>query len=119
VRSLTQVRVTFTENVSGVTTNSLLLNNRPVRNVTGSGVGPYTFSFLSPPNGVVDLRWSTTNGIHDLASPANFFPGGEWNYLLDPNATFAGKIVLNEIMYDPVTGRPADEWVELRNVTTT
>ena len=50
---------------------------------------------------------SAVNGITDLASPQNSFAGGEWNYLLNPNAIFTDKIVINEMLerffntYDP------------------
>ncbi|HEY2951306.1 MAG TPA: CotH kinase family protein, partial [Verrucomicrobiae bacterium] len=118
VRSLTQIRVTFSEAVSGVDTNDLLINSRPASVVAGSGAGPYTFSFFPPANGSVEVRWTTTNAITDLASPPNPFAGGEWTYTLDPNASFAGKVLLNEIMYDAPGGAKSNEWVELRNVAT-
>src|SRR5262249_37389379 len=54
----------------------------------------------------------------DLAIPPNAFAGGEWTYILDPTANFAGKILINEIMFNPLGGSIADEWIELRNVTT-
>jgi hypothetical protein len=118
VRSLTRIQVLFTEPVSGVGTNDLLINGQPARQVTGSGAGPYTFNFLSPTNGPVDVRWSASHGITDLADPPNAFAGGEWNYILDPTASFAGKILINEIMFNPLGGAVSNEWVELRNVST-
>jgi len=118
VRSLNSIRITFTEVVTGVDTNDLLINNRRALSVSGSGAGPYTFSFLPPSNGVVSVRWIAGHGIADLAVPTpNPFGGGEWTYALDPNATFAGKVLINEIMFNPLGGRPADEWIELRNVS--
>jgi hypothetical protein len=117
--SLNSIRVTFTEVVTGVDTNDLLINNRRALSVSGSGAGPYTFSFLPPSNGVVTVRWNAGHGIADLATPApNPFGGGEWTYTLDPNATFAGKVMINEIMFNPLGGLPAEEWLELRNVST-
>lgn len=102
VRSLTSIRVTFTEPVTGVDTNDLLINNRRALSVSGSGAGPYTFNFFPPTNGVVDVRWAATTGIGDLAMPApNPFTGGQWSYILDPNANFAGKVLINEIMFNP------------------
>jgi hypothetical protein len=103
-----------------VDTNDLLINDRRALSVSGSGVGPYTFNFLPPSNGVVQVRWIAGHGIADLATPIpNPFGGGEWTYTLDPNATFAGKVVINEIMFNPLGGHPADEWLELRNVSAT
>ncbi|HKQ37223.1 MAG TPA: lamin tail domain-containing protein, partial [Verrucomicrobiae bacterium] len=117
VRSLTQIRVTFTEPVSGVSSNDLLINSRPARSVTGSGAGPYTFAFLPPPNGTVEVRWAAGHGIADLAAPPNAFEGGDWTYTLDPNASFAGKVIINEIMFNPRSGKSAHEWLELHNVS--
>src|SRR6185436_15320056 len=78
VRSLTQIRVTFTEPVTGVGTNDLLINGLPARSLSGSGAGPYTFTFLQPSNSLVEVRWIAGHGITDLATPPNAFPGGEW-----------------------------------------
>ncbi len=117
VRSLTQITVTFSEPVTGVDTNDLLINSRPARQVSGSGAGPYTFSFLQPSNGPVEVRWSPTHGITDLATPPNAFVGGEITYTLDPNASFADKVIINEIMFNAPGGRMADEWLELHNTS--
>ncbi|MCI0747844.1 MAG: lamin tail domain-containing protein, partial [Verrucomicrobia subdivision 3 bacterium] len=119
VRSLTQIRITFSEPVVGVGTNDLLINGRPPLTVNGSGAGPYTFSFLPPTNGAVDVKWIVGHEITDLADPPNPFDGGEWTYILDPNATFAGKVILSEIMFNSRSGLPADEWIELQNVSDT
>jgi hypothetical protein len=116
VRSLLQVTVSFSEAVTGVDTNDLLLNSRPARQVSGSGAGPYTFAYAQPSNGPVEVRWSAAHGITDLATPPNPFVGGEWTYLIDPNASFADKVLISEIMFNPLGGRVADEWVELQNV---
>ena len=118
VRSLTSIRVTFTEPVVGVQTNSLLVNNQPARFLSGSGAGPYVFTFLPAATGPVEVRWSSPSSIQDLGVPPNAFTGTEWTYTLDPNASFAGKVVVNEIMYDPIDGSPTNEWIELKNVST-
>ncbi len=117
IRSLSQISVTFSENVTGVGTNDLLLNSRFATQVSGSGAGPYTFNFLPASNGLVEVAWVPGHGIADLAAPPNAFAGGQWTYDLDPDASFAGSVVINEIMFNPPSGRPADEWLELRNVT--
>ena len=117
VRSLSQIRMIFTEAVTGVDTNDLLINGGRALSVGGSGSGPYTFNFLSPSNGVVDIRWAEATGIRDLAVPPNDFGGGTWTYTLDPAATFAGKVLINEIMFNAADGPPANEWIELHNIT--
>lgn len=119
VRSLTQITVTFTETVVGVGTNDLLVNGRAATQVSGTGAGPYVFNYLPPSNGVVEVRWVAGHGISDLAQPPNPFPGGQWSYTLDPNATFAGKVLVNELMFNPASGQTAEEWIELRNVSGT
>ena len=118
LRSLTQIRVTFTEPVTGVDTNSLLLNNQPALFLSGADAGPYTFTFAPPASGSLEIRWSPAAHIIDLASPPNAFVGTEWNYVLNPNATYDGQVVINEIMYNPLGGRTTNEWIELRNIST-
>ena len=117
VRSLLQISLLFSEPVTGVDTNDLLLNGQPARQVTGAGVGPYTFAFAQPSNGPVVVRWAAAHGITDLATPPNPFGGGQWTYLIDPDASFADKVLINEIMFNPLGGRVADEWLELHNVS--
>src|SRR5204863_9576182 len=109
LRSLREVRVSFSEPVTGVDTNDFLVNGRAAMGVNGSGAGPYSFTFLQPVHGPVEIRWAVDNAISDLASPPNAFAGGEWTYILDPNASFAGKIVINEIMFNPLGGRGSNE----------
>ena len=116
VRSLLRITVVFTEAVTGVDTNDLLLNNRPAHQVSGSGAGPYTFAFAQPSKGPVEVRWSPAHGITDLATPPNAFTGGEWTYAIDPDASFVGQILINEIMFNPLGSVAADEWIELHNV---
>jgi hypothetical protein len=117
IRSLAQVTVVFSEAVVGVGTNDLLMNNRPAIQVAGSGAGPYTFNFVPPSNGLVEVHWASDHAIVDLASPPNEFDGGEWTYILDPHASFAGSVLINEIMFNPAGGRRDHEWIELYNVS--
>jgi hypothetical protein len=118
VRTLTQVAVTFGEPVTGVSAGDLLVNNVPAQNVSGSAAGPYTFTFTQPATGSVEIIWANGHGITDLAVPPNAFGGGGWNYILNPNAVFADKIVINEIFFHPSTERIDQEWFELHNVDT-
>jgi hypothetical protein len=119
VRDLNQVVVTFAEPVTGVDASDLLINGTPATQVAGSSAGPYTFQFTQPATGAVEIVWAGASGITDLASPPNAFAGGEWSYILNPNAVFADKIVINEIMYLPPSKKTNDEWIELKNTDTT
>ena len=116
VRSLPQLVLTFTEPVAGLDATDLLINGIPAQSVSGSAAGPYTFDFVAPTNGTVEVQWASGHGIHDLANPPNAFAGGEWTYTVDPNASFAGKVVINEIMFHPTSQRTNDEWIELHNL---
>ncbi len=115
LRSLTQIAVTFNEPVTGVSAGDLLINSVAAATVTGSDAGPYTFYFTQPTTGAVEVVWGGGHGIQDLASPPNAFAGGDWTYVLDPNASFADKIVINEIMFNPASHLAQDEWIELHN----
>ncbi|HYV34186.1 MAG TPA: Ig-like domain-containing protein, partial [Gemmataceae bacterium] len=117
VPSLSRIGVTFSEPVTGVSSNDLLIDGISARSVSGSGAGPYTFAFLPPTNGTVNVRWAADHGITDLASTPNAFAGGNWTYTLDPNASFADKVLISEIMFNPRSGLPAHEWIELQNIS--
>ncbi len=119
VRDLTQVSVTFNEPVTGVDAGDLKINNVAATAVSGSGAGPYTFTFTQPATGAVTIAWATGSGITDIASPPNSFAGGSWSNDLNPDASFAGSIVINEIMFRPASTFPEPlnrEWIELRNL---
>lgn len=118
VRDFTSLAVTFAEPVTGVSASDLRVANVPAMQVAGSGAGPYTFTFSQPPTGAVEVVWAAGHGITDLAVPPNPFAGGEYNYVLNPNAVFANKIVLNEIMFHPSTENTNHEWLELYNTDT-
>ena len=86
--NLTSVSVRFTESVTGVTTNDLLINGLPATRLTGS-LANWRFLFPPPPYGPVKITWATNHGIRDLdLPPKDFDPahfGGEWSYtLIDP-----------------------------------
>jgi len=110
VSALTSVSVTFSEPVTGVNAADLLVNSSPATNVTGSGAGPYAFTFPQPEPGVVSMNWASGHGIQDLSGHA--FAPSPWSYVLDTNS--AG-IVINEIMYHPASENPLEEYVELFN----
>ena len=110
VPALRSVSVDFSENMVGLNAGDLLLNNAPATSVSGSGAGPYLFTFAQPANGPVLMSWAAGHGLQDAAG--NAFTGSSWTYLLDTNV--AG-ILISEIMYHPLSENPAEEYIELFN----
>ncbi|MBN9690134.1 MAG: lamin tail domain-containing protein [Verrucomicrobia bacterium] len=95
VTNLTQIKVTFSEPVVGVTAEHFLINGVPAASVTGQGA-VYTFTFPRPTYGLVSVGWGVLHGIRDLETPpvpfAHTSPGAAWAYeLLDPG----GPTVVN------------------------
>jgi len=88
VRCLTRISVTFNEPVTGVTADSLLIAGQPALEASGSGTGPYTFLFMQPATGDVQVSWAPGQDIHDTSSSPNAFAGGVWTNVVDPNITF-------------------------------
>jgi hypothetical protein len=119
VRSLTAITVFFSESVSGVDAADLLINNTPATGVIPLAPNQFTFTFPQPPTGAVQVAWASGHGIADLASVPNVFPGGSWNYELDPNAV-EGLPYISEFMASN-TRTLADEdgdysdWIEIYN----
>ena len=119
LRSLSQVEVTFSEEVNGVNAADLLINNQPASSVARAPGGPYIFSFPSQPEGPVNLAWAAGHGIVDQASAPNAFAGGAWNYVVDPNAPL-GDLVINEILASNQNGLTDEntnqqDWIEIYN----
>lgn len=85
VRRLTQITVSFNEPVTGVNAGDLLINSIPAQQVSGSGAGPYVFTFSRPSTGLVQVAFAPGHGIEDTAFPPNSFAGAAWNYVLDPS----------------------------------
>jgi len=121
VRTLNQVEVFFTEIVSGVSADDLLLDGQPATSVTGFGAGPYTFSFASWPVEpvIVTVAWTPNHAIEDLARSPNAFAGGQWQLQHDPAATL-DQIVINEFLASNSGGLTdedgdAVDWIEIHN----
>ncbi|MBL9170431.1 MAG: lamin tail domain-containing protein [Verrucomicrobiales bacterium] len=119
VRSLTNLTVLFTEPVSGVSANDLLINDKPAASVTPAGGSQFLFTFPEPPTGAVRLAWAATHGITDQSPAANRFAGGTWTYRLDPNALdlppyISEVLVSNTRILADETGRYND-WIEIYN----
>src|SRR5688572_5650661 len=86
VTNLTQIRVTFSEVVAGVTAGDLRLNDVAATAVTGTGAN-YTFTFPQPAFGDVTVNWSIDANITDAAVPPNPFDPA------NPSATFLYRLV--------------------------
>ena len=84
VGTLTSLSVTFSEAVSGVNAGDLLIDGTPASTMTGSGAGPYVFSFTEPPPGTISVDWTDDHGIAGLGTGA-FAPGPAWSYTLEDN----------------------------------
>ncbi len=90
VTSLTQIALNFSEPVSGVTADDVIVNGTAATGVSGSG-STYTFTFPQPPYGTILVSIATNSGIADLAQPPNTFdataPAAGWLYtILDATA---------------------------------
>ncbi|HEU0011741.1 MAG TPA: lamin tail domain-containing protein, partial [Verrucomicrobiae bacterium] len=114
VKSLTQVTVAFSEDVGGVDAPDLRINGAAATSVSGSLRGPYAFNFPQPASSNVTVSWIATHGIHDFASPSNFFVTNIWTYQVVTNLN-PPAVVLNEIMYHAPGANTNDEWIELLN----
>ncbi len=134
VTNLSQVSVTFSESVAGVQAGDLLVNGQPAASVTGSN-NTYTFSFVQPAYGTVQISWIGAHGIEDAAFPPNPFnavgAGATWQYNLIDNVPptiisripAAGFVVrsLGEIQVqfsEPVTGLDASDLIVSGNPAT-
>jgi hypothetical protein len=126
VRSLTNISVVFSENVTGVNAADLRINNTPATGLSG-GANVYTFSFPQPATGLVQVAWAAGHGITDLAAAPNAFAGGSWLYTLDPNAAVGSGPVISEFLAFNITapGSLLDEdgdssdWIEIQNLGNT
>ena len=113
------VEVLFSESVEGVTAGSLFLNGVPALNVTGSGAGPYHFSYTAPASTQLTLSWAPGGSIHDLSPAGNLLPAGDWTYRVEPSVA-AARIQINEIVANNLNGLTDEEgatedWIELWN----
>lgn len=119
VSHLTQTEVTFSEPVVGVNASDLRVNGSPATSVTGSGAGPYVFSFVQPLSGTVQFSWAVGHGITDTATSPNAFAGGNWSVSLNP-AGANGDVIINEFLAASLTGLldedgEAQDWIEIYN----
>jgi hypothetical protein len=85
VGTLTQIAVVFTEPVSGVDAEDLLINGLPASAVLGgAGTNTFTFTFTQPAPGPVSVTWSETHEITDFSGGIfnAVVSGATWSYTL-------------------------------------
>ncbi len=85
--NLSELTVTFSEEVTGVDSTDLLLNGIAATSVTPLSPTAYRFGFVRPAYGAVAITWSPGAGITDVALPPNPFnangAGATWSYTLE------------------------------------
>lgn len=121
VRSLSQVEVSFDEDVLGMRASDLLINGRPATNLTQRSGGPFVFRFPAQPAGPVRMAWAANHAITDAAPIPNPFNGASWNYTVDPSISW-GDLVITEFLASSagVIGYRDEEgdiedWIEIYN----
>ncbi len=93
VGALATVSVTFSEPVTGVDAGALSVAGVAPATVTGTGAGPYVFSFTQPRAGTVSVSWDLDNTIAGIGSGA-FVAGAAWSYqLADTIAPTLGQVM--------------------------
>ena len=123
VREFTQLEVSFTEAVNGVSAADLLINGSPASNVYSVAPGQYVFEFSQPSAGSVILGWARDHGITDLAeSPNPLVTDGSWLIALEPTHPKTG-IIISEFLAVNNSGLrdedgDASDWIELWNTNT-
>ncbi|MBI5386475.1 MAG: lamin tail domain-containing protein [Verrucomicrobia bacterium] len=119
IGQLTQAEVTFSEPVTGVDAQDLLVKGAPATAVSGSGAGPYLFQFARPADGSVVFSWAAGHGIRDWSATPNTFVGGGWtNTLVASNAL--GRLIINEFLANNAAGisnefGEQEDWIEIYN----
>ncbi len=119
LNELTFITVLFSENVTGVDTADLLINNVPATGMTTVSPREYSFAFATPPAGTVQVAFAAGHGIVDTAPTPNAFEGAAWTYVYDPNLSVA-RPVISEFLADNATGIEDEDgsrsdWIEIFN----
>ena len=97
LRELTAVEIAFTEPVTGVSRDDLLLNGQPATNLLV--ISPYQFVFVYPPAppGNAHFAWISNHQIRDLTSFGNAFVAGPFSYNVNPSMP-QENLILTEFM---------------------
>ncbi|HUF62975.1 MAG TPA: lamin tail domain-containing protein [Verrucomicrobiales bacterium] len=82
VPSLNAIEILFSEPVSGVDRSDLVINAEAAALASGSGAGPYVFTFTQPIAGEVSVSWDFDHGIAGTSGSGAFVPEDGWTYQL-------------------------------------
>lgn len=124
VRQLDSIEVLFSEPVSGVEPEDLLINGVPAKSIEYGLPGQFLFMFDAPSTGLVQVVWRTNHNITDMSVNSNPYAGGSWTYVFDPNANPA-MVIISEFLADNSGKTYRDEdgdksdWIELYNADDT
>ncbi|RLC69803.1 MAG: hypothetical protein DRI26_08365, partial [Chloroflexi bacterium] len=119
LRRLSQISITFSEEVTGVDAEDLIVGGISALSVSGSKEGPYIFTVVNPSPGEVSISWRDDHGITDLAEVPNPFQQNSWSYIVDPTAPSA-DVVISEFMAANGTvledeDGDSPDWIEIWN----
>ncbi|GAA5117800.1 hypothetical protein GCM10023212_07200 [Luteolibacter yonseiensis] len=82
VSSLTSVQITFSESVGGVDATDIIVNGAIAQSFSGTGAGPYTFTFNQPQPGQVNIEFAGDTGIAGLSGSGTLETPPSWSYIL-------------------------------------
>lgn len=122
VGTLSTLSVTFSEPVASVDAFDLFINGETAQSVSGSGAGPYVFTFTQPLPGAVSIEFAGDTSIAAVNGSGPFEAPEPWNYTLadtlppallsrapSPNAV-AGALTRAEVVFsEVVTGVDAGD----------
>ena len=121
VTRLDTVQILFSEAVTGVTADALLINGSRATNVSGAGLGPYLFSFAQPSPGLVQFSWAASHGITDLSPLSNRLARAAWSATLATAGT-PGRAIINEFLTANISATglldedgALSDWIEVFN----
>ena len=99
---LKQVTVEFSEPVTGVDIDDLLLNGLPMIGISVDDTGTrYSFSFPKPSFGPLHFTWTPTHGITDLGNPATVFDATAGTAIWDYDFVDTAPPTLETIFPEP------------------
>jgi hypothetical protein len=121
VPALRSVEVHFSQGVSGVAAEDLLINSVPATNVTAYAPWQYVFEFPEPPMGEVQVSWATNANFVSVASQTNVSPGAGWTYTLNRSVRPLSPEISEFMAANTITlldefGDSSD-WIEIHNGT--